>query len=406
MPARGPQQSESNVDRSRVLPTTRLGSSHAEPPNILLVTGSLEGGGAERVMSDMANYWANSGWQVTLATWSGPEIQDFYVLVPSVGRVWLDVYSPNDSFVSKIHSNVRRILKLRRLLLALRPDAVLSFIDVSNVHTILAALGLGVGVVVSERVNPSLNYRVTRLWRALRRVSYRWAETVVAQTNDAAQWIEKQCRTRVVVIPNSLRVLPRMVCEREPLIVSVGRLSKQKGFDLLLRAFAQISSRFENWRLAIVGEGPERPALIELRDQLNLTDRVEFIGQVRDVEAWMARAGLVVQPSRFEGFPNVVLESMGMGATVISADCPSGPSDLIEDGVNGRLVPVEDVAALMRVMAELMSQPKVRERLGREASKVKQRYRQDLIMAQWEACLLPEPRCTPINVRSERIDYK
>jgi glycosyltransferase involved in cell wall biosynthesis len=406
VPVHASQQLESNVDSGRVLPTARLGSSHAEPPDILLVIGSLQGGGAERVMSDMANYWANRGCRVTLATWSGPEIQDFYVLAPSVGRVWLDVYSPNDSFVSKIRSNVGRLLKLRRLLVASRPDAILSFIDVSNVQTILAALGLGVRVVVSERVNPSLNYGVTRPWRALRRVSYRWAEAVVAQTYDAAQWIEKQCGTRVLVIPNSLRVLPTMVCEREPLIVAVGRLSKQKGFDLLLKAFARISSDFQNWRLAIVGVGAERPALIELRDQLNLTDRVEFTGQVRDVESWMARAGLVVQPSRFEGFPNVVLESMGMGATVISADCPSGPSDLIEDGVNGRLVPVEDVAALMRVMAELMSQPQVRERLGREASKVKQRFRQDLIMTQWEACLLPEVRRAPTNARSERMNSK
>jgi len=371
-----------------------------------LVTGSLEGGGAERVMSDMANYWANGGWQVTLATWSGPEIQDFYVLAPSVKRVWLDVFSPNNSFVGKIGLTIGRILKLRRLLVASRPDAVLSFIDVSNVHTILAGLGLGVRVVVSERVNPSLNYTITRLWRALRRVSYRWAEAVVAQTDDAAQWIERKSRTRVVVIPNSLRVLPTMVCQREPLIVAVGRLSKQKGFDLLLKAFARISSDFQNWRLAIIGVGPERTSLIELRDQLNLIDRVDFIGQVLDVEAWMARAGLVVQPSRFEGFPNVVLESMGMGATVISSDCPSGPSELIEDGVNGCLVPVEDVVTLARVMAELMSQPEVRERLGREASRVKQRYRQDLIMAQWEACLLPELKCTPTNVRSERMNYK
>ncbi|OGT14849.1 MAG: hypothetical protein A3J49_10855 [Gallionellales bacterium RIFCSPHIGHO2_02_FULL_57_16] len=386
-----------------MLPTPRLGSSHAKPPNILLVTGSLEGGGAERVMSDMANYWANRGWQVTLATWSGSKIQDFYFLSPNVRRVWLDVHSSKVSLFAKLRSNVSRIHKLRRLLLALRPDAVISFIDVSNVGTIFAAVGLGVRVVVSERIDPSLNFGVIRLVRALRRVSYSWADKVVAQTHDAARWIENRCRAKVVVIPNALRVLPEVACERMPLIIAVGRLTKQKGFDLLLKAFAEISSHFQNWRVAIIGEGPERPALIELRDQLNLTDRVEFTGQVRDVEAWMARAGLVVQPSRFEGFPNVVLESMGMGATVICADCPSGPSDLIEDGINGRLVPVEDVAALMQVMAELMSQPEVRERLGREASKVKQHYRQDLIMAQWEACLLPERTFGNRDIRSEQL---
>jgi len=376
-------------------------------PKILLVTGSLQGGGAERVMSDMANYWVNRDWRVTLATWGGSEIKDFYSLVPNVGRVWLDVHSPNNSFIAKLRSNVARILKLRKLLVALKPDAVLSFIDVSNVLTIVAAFGLGVRVVVSERTNPELNRGVSRAWRALRRIAYfLGADQVVAQTGAAAQWIERQCRVKVVVIPNPLRFLLEVRCEREPLIIAVGRLSKEKGFYLLINAFARISSKFQDWRVIVIGEGPDHRNLIELRNRLQLVDRIEFIGQVRNVEKWMARASLVVQPSRFEGFPNVVLESMGMGAAVISSDCRSGPSEIIEDGINGRLVPVEDVAALTRVMVELMSQPKVRERLGREALKVKQRYRQDLIMAQWEACLLPELRCTPTNVRSERMNSK
>ncbi len=103
----------------------------------------------------------------------------------------------------------------------------------------------------------------------------------------------------------------------------------------------------------------------------------------------MSRAGLVVQPSRFEGFPNAVLESMGMGAAVISADCPAGPAELIEDGVNGRLVPVDDVFTLSRVMGDLMADPALRARLGREALKVRERFRQESIMARWEALLLP-----------------
>jgi GalNAc-alpha-(1->4)-GalNAc-alpha-(1->3)-diNAcBac-PP-undecaprenol alpha-1,4-N-acetyl-D-galactosaminyltransferase len=122
---------------------------------------------------------------------------------------------------------------------------------------------------------------------------------------------------------------------------------------------------------------------------LLLDDRVEFVGQTPDVIDWMSRAGMVVQPSRFEGFPNVVLESMGIGAAVISADCPSGPADLIEDGVNGRLVPVGDVETLAQVMAELMSRPDERTRLGRAATGVRERYRQEAVMARWEACLFP-----------------
>jgi glycosyltransferase involved in cell wall biosynthesis len=126
-----------------------------------------------------------------------------------------------------------------------------------------------------------------------------------------------------------------------------------------------------------------------LSEQLQLGDRIEFRPPVKNIESWMSRAGLVVQPSRFEGFPNVIMEAMGMGAAVISADCRSGPAEIINDGVNGRLVPVEDVAALTKVISELLRQPEERVRLGREAKKVRQAFRQDLVMQKWESCVAP-----------------
>ena len=221
----------------------------------------------------------------------------------------------------------------------------------------------------------------------MRRVLYQRAHAVVAQTVDAAEWLRQKCRVPVTVIPNALRCLPDPAGPREALIVAVGRLTQQKGFDLLLRAFAQISPRFEGWRLAIIGEGAERQSLLRLSAELLPSDRVRFVGQIANVTDWMSRAGLVVQPSRFEGFPNVVLESMGLGAAVISTDCPSGPADLIQEGVNGRLVPVEDVGALAGVMAELMSKPGERARLGHAAMEVRERYRQDVVMGMWETCL-------------------
>jgi len=236
-------------------------------------------------------------------------------------------------------------------------------------------------------MNPSVDPSISSSWKILRRISYAWSDKIVVQSEDAAIWINRYCRKQAVVIPNPLRSLPPLNDDRQPLIVAVGRLVHQKGFDLLLRAFATIASDFNDWNVAIVGEGSERENLLRLRDELALTTRVRFVGQVRDVESWMARAGMVVQPSRFEGFPNVLLESMGMGAPVISADCPSGPADIIQHGINGRLVPVEDVRALAQAMAGLIAEPQLRESLGWEASNVRQNFRQDLIMGRWEECL-------------------
>ena len=189
------------------------GSAPPAQPRILLVTGGLDCGGAQRVMAGMANYWAGKGWRIELATWTGPEIADFYELAANVSRVWLSVPLAHPAPLATLRASVLRVLKLRRLLKKSRPDAVISFIDVSNIYTIMAAIGLGVRVVVSERTNPSVNQTVSRPWRVLRRICYSWATQVVAQTHEAAKWIERQCHARVAVIPNPLRELPAIACE-------------------------------------------------------------------------------------------------------------------------------------------------------------------------------------------------
>ncbi len=367
-------------------------SSNVDSPgrSLVLVISSLGGGGAARQMSDMANYWAAKGRKVVLATWSGPAVIDFYPLDTRVSRVFLA--EPTESAaggISRIHVNLSRVLRLRRLLKSMEPHAVLSFMTESNSLTILAGIGLKLRVIVSERVQPAMHSVFPWTWRTLRRVLYAWADAVVAQTGDAAHWLERHCHAWVVVIPNALRALPEPSEGREALIVTVGRLTHQKGFDVLLHAFAQIAHNFKDWRLAIIGEGVERRSLAALSEELLLASRVTFVGQTSEVVAWMSKAGLVVQPSRFEGFPNVVLESMGLGAAVISSNCASGPAELIEDGVNGRLVAVDDVESLAQVMAQLMSSPEERARLGRAATAVRERFRQDAVMERWETCLVP-----------------
>jgi len=242
--------------------------------------------------------------------------------------------------------------------------------------------------VVSERTNPGQNETISQFWRLLRRLTYRWAGAVVAQTNDAAGWLDNQCGVRSLVIPNAIRRMPEVDAVRGPLILAIGRLTREKGIDTLLRAFAQMSARFREWRLVIAGDGPERSTLISLCEELDLNQRVDFVGEIRDVETWLARAGLVVHASRREGFPNAVLEAMAMGAPVICTNCRSGPSDIIEDRVNGRLIAVDDVNALAAAMTELIENPRFRLGLAAEALKVRDSYEQNKIMDRWSAVLL------------------
>jgi len=374
------------------------GSRRSKRPNVVLVTDSLECGGAERVMSDMANYWVNQGWSVTLATFKNSESSDFYRLDSDVRRVRLSNSVSRNGFLSGVRSTVGIVRRLRALLRASRPDAVLSFIDVPNVLTILAAMGLNLRVIVSERGCPEHQseegeenpwaYPLSRNWRRLRRRLYSRAALVIALNKDAAAWIRNECGIDVSVIPNGIRDFPVVANERQSVVLAVGRLHPVKGFDLLIEAFAKLSPRFPQWRLVIVGDGNEKFALRRLCEELQLSDNVEFLGPIEDVETQFSRAGLVVVPSRSEAFGNVILESMATGAAVVSTEC-SGPLSIIEHDVNGRLVPVGDLGVLEETMAELMSQPALRTRLGNEARKVRRRYRQELIMELWEECLFP-----------------
>ena len=342
------------------------------------------------MLSEMANYWSERGLQVSLATWSGPEVVDFYRVDPAIQRIWLNVPAPNTSAIAKLRSNLMRVRKLRGILRSSEPDAVLSFIDWPNVLTILAATGLKVRTVVSERIHPAYHAGVTWPWKLLRRIFYRRADAVVAQTGVVARWLELNCKANTYTIPNPLRKLPVVRAHRRSLILAVGRLYHQKGFDILLRAFAKIRHDVNDWKVMIVGVGPEYDHLMGLIRELDIADRVSIVEPVKNIESLMSSAGLVVQPSRFEGFPNVVLEAMGMGAPVISADCPSGPSEIIEEGVNGLLVPVDDVTALSLAMVECISNPQLRERLGNNAVKVRERFQQENIMQQLDSCLFPQ----------------
>ncbi|MEO8019656.1 MAG: glycosyltransferase family 4 protein [Pseudomonadota bacterium] len=366
------------------------------PRNILLVSASLEGGGAERQLVQMANYWAAQGVRVTLATWSGRDVADFYRVSDGVRRVHLDTEDTGTP-LRALRTSWRRVARLRALLRVERPDALVSFITQNNVLAISAAAGLPLRVVVSERADPAHDVTVRRGWRLLSRLVYLRADLVVAQTYRVAEWIQRRYRAKVSVIPNSLRGLASRNESREPLVLAVGRLTRQKGFDVLLDAFALLHDEFPHWQVAVLGVGPEYATLQSQIHRLGLDGRVTLAGIHADIESWLARAGIVVQPSRFEGFPNVVLEAMGMGAAVISSDCPAGPSEIIEDNVDGRLVPVGDVAALAAAMRTLMQDPMARARLGDAARSVRERFHPDRIMAQWDQALFPSAPSEVVN---------
>lgn len=358
--------------------------------HIFIVTSSLEAGGSERVLSSMANYWVQHGHAVTLVTLTSPAT-DWYPLDGRVTRIGLDLCSDSNTLWQALSANVRRIGGLRRAVRASQADMIISFLTSTNVLTLIARIWLDVPVVISERIDPRM-HRIGRVWQGLRRALYRKADALVVQTNAVSKWAKRLARPDAVrVIPNPVAVEaphlpPRSThSSRTRTVVAMGRLSKQKGFDLLLQAFAQCVCTRSGWCLEIMGDGAERAKLEALAGTLGITDQVHFHGRVSNPSTILIRADLFVLSSRYEGFPNALLEAMACGVAVVATDCPSGPRDIIRDGIDGLLVPVENVDALSDAMGALMDNPEQRVNLGRRAREISDRFSVHTIMAMWES---------------------
>ena len=353
---------------------------------ITLVISSLRGGGAERVMSIMANHWADRGWKVTLLTYDAGEEAPAYDLSEAVDHCHLGIERSSHRVIEVVRINLKRLPVLRRAIRESAPDAVVSFLDGVNVSTILATVGLDIPVVVSERIDPS-RHRIAGALRALRRWSYRYATRVVTLTPDALQYFPATVRRRGTVIPNPVSLAPdsRLARsgDRKKVVAAMGRLVHQKGFDRLLAAFAMVAPNHPDWLLTIWGEGEDRQELETQRDRLGLNERVSFLGWTPDPFVELQAAGLFVMSSRYEGFPNALCEAMACGAPVVSFDCP-GPRHIVRDGHDGILVPEGDVEKLSAAMDRLMADPAERDRLAANGIRVTERYGKDKVMGMWE----------------------
>ena len=356
---------------------------------LTLIISSLSSGGAERVLSIMANYWARKGWQINLVTFDDGATPPFYELDSGIKHIPLDLARVSANPLVAGRNNLRRVFALRSAIRESRPRCVLSFLDQVNVLTLLAARGLRIPVVVTEQTYPP-SHNIGRTWNILRNRTYPEADCVVGVTARVLSHFSPRIQARARVIPNPV-LSQRCAAEQpagdllnRPALLAVGRLDLHKGHDLLLKAFARLKERHANWTLTVLGEGPLRQELESLRQRLGIADRAHFRGRVPDPNSFLRQADIFVTASRYEGFPMALGEAMACGLPVIATDCPSGPAEMIRDGTDGILVPTEDVEALTAAMDRLMADRSLRERLGSRASEVTERFGLEKIMRMWE----------------------
>ena len=326
---------------------------------ILTVIPTLDGAGAQRVVSVLTQEWAKSH-RVTIALFDASRTAYDYG-----GRI-VNLRVPGSSnILRKLYNAGPRLARLIRLIRRERPDRIVSFLESANFPTLVAAALTGYLGRLSVSVHNNPVYFSTE-YRALIPLLYRFPTRVIAISKGGRDALVRMGVPAhiVVAIPNPVDI-PSGVAENAllsplpvPFILGVGRLHQVKGFDRLLTAFSRLNR--SELHLAILGEGSEKVNLIRHAQKLKVEERVHFQGHVADVESWYRHAECFVLSSYSEGWANVLMEAMANKCPVVSFDCPYGPSEIIEDGQSGLLVPEGDVGALAAALARVLDDKTLR----------------------------------------------
>ncbi len=341
---------------------------------IIMVTAGMSGGGTERVIAVLANYMAKKDCDVMIVMTSRDEV--VYELQNRV-----QVLSIGGSTGGSLLKRIKRVCNLRKLFRQDKEQIIVSFGTETNLFSLLAGIGLKNRVIVSERNDPN-----QCSYPRLRNVVYRMADGLVFQTEEARSCFPKKIAGRGCVIPNPLaeKMEPDLKRERNREVVTVGRLEPQKNHALLLRAFCGFVEFYPDYRLVLYGKGYLEKELKALAKELQIEEKVFFAGFAENVKEKIQNAAMFVLSSDYEGVSNSLMEAMALGLPVISTDCPIGGSAmLIEDKVNGLLIPVGDEKALtdaMKYMAEDISRA---EKIGKKAEYVREKYSVEQICEKW-----------------------
>jgi glycosyltransferase involved in cell wall biosynthesis len=334
-------------------------------------------------MVNLAENFYKNNFEVILVTQYKQE--DEYEINPKIRRVYSE---PDESLLNdnRLHNFYIRYKTLRDIWTAYKPDIILSFLGKNNLMAIATSSRLPIKTVVSVRGEPTMEYEGS-LMRMLAKFMFRFADGVILQTKQSMNFFPKKVQQKSVIMSNPLNPAfldKRYVGEREDVIVTVGRLDENKNQAMLIHAFSHIASEFPNMKLVIYGDGECKEKLEDLVRSKNLMDRVTLPGSISDVPGHIYNARIFALTSNTEGMPNTIIEAMALGIPVISTDCPcGGPAELIEDGVNGLLVPVGDAFSLADAFRRILVDNELEAKLQENASKITQKLAPDKVNKEW-----------------------
>lgn len=353
---------------------------------IVFFSMAMNKGGAERVISILSNNGLGIDNEIHILTCLKGDTQ--YLLNDDVIR--------HEGFLSfneyrkkgKIKTLPILCRKYRQAIQQIDPDIVISFLPEPCFIASLCKKKVGKPLIGSERGNPYYRYR-SPIYKMLTSWLYPKSDGFVFQTEGARAYFDEKLQKKSVIIgnpvaiPDQFRQLPE---RRVKEIVSVGRFTPEKNYPLLLKAFQKVTEQTGDYVLKIYGKVDESLRLAELSQELGISDKVFFMGQVDNILERIRNASVFVLSSSSEGMPNALMEAMAIGLPVVATDCPpGGPRQLICDGENGLLVPNDDVDALATAIIRIIRDEHLSHKLSENALKITDEYSEEKICNQWKA---------------------
>jgi glycosyltransferase involved in cell wall biosynthesis len=334
--------------------------------------------GTERATVVIANELAQRNYEVGIICLAN-EGKSFFEINSKVQLHYL--YNEQDKRASLVRDVSRRI-KLRQLYKQEKPDLIIIVGSGRSMLNIPAARGIP--SITWEHFNVNVNWHL--LHPLSRKLAAMYSNKIVTLTKQDAKNYKNKFRAKnVVCIPNPITIDST---NKSPLtekrVLAIGRLTKQKGFDLLLEAWNKVQNKDNGWKLRIIGSGGMLSFLSDKIKEYNLSESIELVPSSDDVIAHYQAASIYVMSSRYEGLPLVLIEAMAMGLPIVSFDCETGPRDIIEDNVTGRLVPAFDVNKLALELDNLMNNEPKRKFFSDNAIKSAKKFDTGIIVDKWE----------------------
>ena len=353
---------------------------------IVFILPSLTAGGAERVVTILANELIQYYDVKIIQLYN---CAPFYKLNKNIELNYCKpVYNPEAKLLKSLPNHVFMVRKIYNILKN-DADIAIGFTTTSNIYTVVASKLAKIPCIISERINP--NYNVSNsFWQQLRKLVYPKASKLVLQTKSIKKYFEafvSQDKLEIINNPidSELTKYRDLNYKKEQIILHVGRLSDQKNQELLIKVFSNIPHK--DWTLILVGDGSLKQKYQSLINKLNEQENIILFGKTHAIHEVYNRAKIFAFTSNYEGFPNALIEAMHFGLPCISTDCPTGPSELINNNENGFLIPMNDQTALETNLLNLMQDENLRKIIGENAMKSTEIFKADEIAETWRVLI-------------------